>query len=162
LWNSELGRLACPEFGDKVSVKNVVGRLQFLSATRCDMSAELDFIASHFYDFLRRPDALKRLPFSLIYVIISQGSLKLDSENSLYYFISKGTEKNWEMLILLESVGFEDCSADVINDLLWLFSEHFYEINASIWTSLCAACASRQNRAHVSSVGEQRNLVPVF
>jgi hypothetical protein len=50
-------------------MENVLDRLRFLSATRSDISTELEFIASHFYDFLRRRDALNALPFSMIYTM---------------------------------------------------------------------------------------------
>jgi hypothetical protein len=52
LGHSEFYRSVCPELDGKVAMENVVDRLQFLSATRCDISAELEFIASQFYDFL--------------------------------------------------------------------------------------------------------------
>jgi hypothetical protein len=74
----------------------------------------------------------------MIYTIISQGSLRLESEDSLYDFIRKGIETNREMFTLLEFVRWEYCSTDVMNDFFDVLSEHLSEINASIWTSLCA------------------------
>jgi hypothetical protein len=119
-------------------MENVVGRLQFLSTTRCNNSIELEFIASHFYDFLRRPDALNALPFSMVYEIINQESLRLDSEDSLYDFISKGAETNREMFSLLEFVRLEYGSTDVMDDFFDVLFEHSYEINASMWASFRA------------------------
>jgi hypothetical protein len=78
------------------------------------------------------------LPFSLLYEIISQGSLRLDSEDSLYDFISHGIETNREMFSLLEFVRWEYCSTGVMDDFFDVLLEHFCEINASIWASLCA------------------------
>jgi hypothetical protein len=69
-------------------VNNVVDRLEFLSATRCNVLTEVEFIASHFYDFLCNHDALKPLIFSLLDKIISYGSLRVASEHSLCDFIS--------------------------------------------------------------------------
>jgi hypothetical protein len=57
LWNSELYESVCGQQSNEATMENVVGRVRFLSTTRCDISTELEFIASHFYDFLRRPDA---------------------------------------------------------------------------------------------------------
>jgi hypothetical protein len=37
---------------------------------------------------------------------------------------------------LFELVRFEYCSTDVINEFFYLLSEHFSEINASMWTTL--------------------------
>jgi hypothetical protein len=117
LWNSELSESVCGQLRDEVTMETVIDRFGFLSATRCDISAELEFIASHFCDFLRLPDALNRLSFSLIYDIISRGSLRLDNEDSFYSFIRKLTETNREMFHLLEFVRFEYCGPDVMNDL---------------------------------------------
>ena len=77
LWNSGLYRSVYPELGDEVAMENVVGCLQVLSVTPCDISTELEFIASDFYDFLCRSDALNTLSFSIIYEVISHGSLRL-------------------------------------------------------------------------------------
>jgi hypothetical protein len=95
-------------------------------------------MASHFYDFLYRRDAAKALPFSMIYEIISQRSLRLGSEDSLCYFIIEGIKTNWKMFSLLEFVRLEYCSTNVMGDFFDRLSEHFYEINASIWASLRA------------------------
>ncbi|MDR1557746.1 MAG: hypothetical protein LBS88_12085, partial [Tannerellaceae bacterium] len=70
LLNSELYESVCGQLSDEVTIENVFDRIRFLSTTRCDISTELEFLASHFYDFLRRPDALNALPFSMIYMII--------------------------------------------------------------------------------------------
>jgi hypothetical protein len=141
LWNSELYESVCGQLRDEVTIENVLDRIRFLSATRCEFSTELEFIASHFDDFLRRPDALKALnalPFSMLYDILSRESRKLYGEDSLYYFIRKGTETNREMFGLLEFVRWEYGSTDVLNDFFDVLSEHSSEINASIWASLCA------------------------
>jgi hypothetical protein len=111
----------CGQLIDEVTMENVVDRLRFLSKTGCDISAELEFIASHFYDFLCRPDALKPMPFSLLYKTIGQGSLRLENEDSLYNFISRGIKTNREMNGLLEFIRLEYCSTEVMND----FSTYF-------------------------------------
>jgi hypothetical protein len=136
LWNSELSESVFGQLSDEVTMENVVDRLRSLPATQCDISTELEFIASHFYDLLRRRDALKALPFSLLYAIISRGSLRLESEDSLYDFIRKNTETNGGMCRLLEFVRLEYCSADVVTDFFDLHSGHFYEVNASMWGSI--------------------------
>jgi hypothetical protein len=119
-------------------MENVVDRLLFLSATQCDISTELEFIASHFYAFLSRRDALNVLPFSLIYAILSHGSLRLESEDGLYEFIRRGIEMNGEMFGLFEFIRLEYCSTDAMNDFLDLFLGHSHEINASMWAGVRA------------------------
>jgi hypothetical protein len=46
LWNSEFYRYVDAEPGDEVTIENVVDRLGSLSASRCNISTELEFIAS--------------------------------------------------------------------------------------------------------------------
>jgi hypothetical protein len=138
IWNSELCESVSGQLCDRVTMENAVDRLRFLSATRCDISAELEFIASHFGDFLRRPDALKALPFPTIYEIIGHRSLRLDSEDSLYDFIRTCTETALDMFSLLKFVRFECCSTDVMNDLFDVHSEHFCEITAPMWAGIRA------------------------
>jgi hypothetical protein len=72
------------------------------------------------------------------YNVISHGSLRLESEDSLYDFNNKGAETNREMFSLLELVRLEYCSTDGMNDFFDLLLDHFYDINASIWASLRA------------------------
>jgi hypothetical protein len=64
---------------------------------------------------LRRPDALDALPFSPLYEIITQGSLRLESEDSLYDFLSHGIETRPEKFEPLEFVRLEYCSTDAMN-----------------------------------------------
>jgi hypothetical protein len=78
------------------------------------------------------------LPFSLLYEIVAQRSLRIDSEDSLCDFISKGIETNQEMFGLLEFVRWEYCSTGVMDDFFDLLSGYFCEINASMWASLRA------------------------
>jgi hypothetical protein len=138
LWNSEVYRSFSPAHGDEKAMENVADSLRFLSATRCDISPELEFIASHFDDFLRRRDGLKAFSFSMIYEILGQGSLRLESKDSLCRFISESMRTRPEMYGLIEFVRLEYCSTDVITNFFARLSEHFYEINVSMWASLRA------------------------
>jgi hypothetical protein len=113
-------------------MENVIERLQFLSATRCDISTELKFMSLHFYDFA------EALPFPLMHEIAGYRSLRLKSEDHLYNFISKGIEANAELFGLLEFVRFEYCSTDTMNNVCQLTSEHLEDLNISIWAGLCA------------------------
>jgi hypothetical protein len=81
------------------------------------------------------------LPFSSLDEIISHGSLSIESEDGLYDFIRKGTEMNPEMFYLSEFVRLEYCPTDVMNDLFDPVWESSYEINVSMWATLCARLA---------------------
>jgi hypothetical protein len=104
LWNSDLYKAVCGQIGDDIIMENVGDHLRFLSATRCDISTEIDFIASHFDDFLCRCDAIAVLPLSLLYEILGHGSLRLESEDGLYGFISDGIKTHQELFDLMEFV----------------------------------------------------------
>jgi hypothetical protein len=54
-------------FRDEITSEDIVDLLQFLSAARCDISTEVEFIASYFYDCVCRRDVLDTLPFSPLY-----------------------------------------------------------------------------------------------
>jgi hypothetical protein len=81
---------------------------------------------------------LNPLSLSVLCEILGHGSLRLESEDSLFDFISKGTEANQQMFGLLEFVRLEYCSTDVLNGFFGLLSEHLSEISASIWATLRA------------------------
>jgi hypothetical protein len=48
----------------------------------------------------------------LLYEIIGHGSLRIESEGSVYDFVSKGAETNPEVFGLLEFARFEYCSRE--------------------------------------------------
>jgi hypothetical protein len=52
-WKSGLCKSVCSQLRDRGTIENVVDRIAFLSATRCDISTELEFIRSHLYNCLR-------------------------------------------------------------------------------------------------------------
>jgi hypothetical protein len=159
LWNPELYELLCDQLRGEVTVENVVNRLRFLSPTRCDVSTELEFIASH---FLRCPDILNAWPFSLPEEIVGHGSLRLESEDSLHGFISEGTEMNRGMFSLLEFVRFKYSSMAVMNNFFTLLSEYSCEVNASMWASpLRSVRSSKHNPETVPSIDRKGNYLDV-
>jgi hypothetical protein len=95
----------------------------------------------------------------MIYDILGRGSLRLDSEDSLYDIIRRGIETNREMFGLLEFVRFEYCSTAAMNDFLELLSEHSYEINASMWAGVRARLALPVSRILSGKVREFPPLV---
>jgi hypothetical protein len=74
LCNSELYQSVYGQLGDRGSLESVV---DCLSTPGCTIATELEFISSHFYDFRHQPDTWIRSPFSMIYDIVSRGSLRL-------------------------------------------------------------------------------------
>jgi hypothetical protein len=73
-------------------MENVIDHLEFLSTTQCDIFTELEFIALHFCHLIR-PDPLRAMRFSVIYVIINCRSLRLESEDSLMALLIKAPKQ---------------------------------------------------------------------
>jgi hypothetical protein len=80
-------------------MEQVVGRLGLLSATRCGLSTELEFIASHFDYFICCRDGFNGLPFRMIGAIVCQTSLRFDSEDPFYDLTSCLAETNGKCLV---------------------------------------------------------------
>jgi hypothetical protein len=74
----------------------------------------------------------------LLSKIVSQGYVKLESEDGLDDFVSKGIEMNGEMFGLVTFVRLEYCSTDVVNDISADFPSNFRKINALIWANVRA------------------------
>jgi hypothetical protein len=124
-WNSDLCELLCGQQRNEFMMYNVINRLGFLSTTRCNISAELEFVASHFDDFSWRGNGLKVLSFLMIYEILGHGSLRLETEERLLDFINEGIETGGKVFGLLEFVRLEHWSTEVMNDFVGVLSEHF-------------------------------------
>jgi hypothetical protein len=92
LQNSEIYGSVFGQQENKVAIEMAVDHLRFLSETGCDISAELEFISSHFRDVSGQTDALRGLPVSVIYAILCHRPLPLESEDDLYEFNGKGGE----------------------------------------------------------------------
>jgi hypothetical protein len=74
----------------------------------------------------------------MMYGVISCASLKLKSEDTLDDFISKGIETNWEIFGFVEFVRLECCSTHIMNAFFDGLSDHFSEIDASLWATVRA------------------------
>jgi hypothetical protein len=95
-----------------VAIKTAVDHLRLLSETGYDISAELEFVFSHFRHVSGRTDALRGLPVSLIYAILCHRPLPLENEDNLYEFNGKGGE----FFALMEFITSESRG---INIILW-------------------------------------------
>jgi hypothetical protein len=83
-------------------IETVTDRLEFLSTTRSDILAEVEFVASHFDDFFRRPGALKTLPISVICEII--GHVSIDHGLAINSYIGGPTVRDLGVAHSLQSV----------------------------------------------------------
>jgi len=134
--NRELSDILLQETRTEIKKENVVCGIRDLLAMKCDVSNEVEFVSTHFYEMTEAFEDLRSLPFPVIYDIISNPLLKIKSEDSLLNFIVEGVTQRPEYLSLLEHVRFEYVSASEFIRFFELISGRFEHLNLSIWLSL--------------------------
>jgi hypothetical protein len=73
----------------------------------------------------------------MISKIISDDSIQLKDEDSLYWLIESRIFENPGIVVLLEFVRFEYLSAESIESFIGMAKGRFYEMPIGIWRSLC-------------------------
>jgi hypothetical protein len=107
-----------------------------LSSFDCFSDRVADYLASQFWE-LPAP-FLNILPVSALEQLLSQDSLKIDTEDSLLTFISSRFEIDNESVRLLGFVRFEHLTREGIGQFVSWSLEHFDDIGFTIpvWTSI--------------------------
>jgi hypothetical protein len=107
-----------------------------LSSFDCFSDRVADYLASQFWE-LPVP-FLNILPVSALEQLLSQDSLKIDTEDSLLTFISSRFGIDNESVRLLEFVRFEHLTPDGMGQFVSWSLEHFDDIafTLSVWTSI--------------------------
>jgi hypothetical protein len=132
LGNRELASLLCNSV--ELNGFTVIKQLKRKENLKMDITNEIEFLAKQFDTFLGQSDeVLGQLSVSLLSEILSNPSVRLKSENSLYTFVSEIAARNAEYFSLFEFVRFEFLS--VVNiESFCVFARNFLnEINVSIW-----------------------------
>jgi hypothetical protein len=136
LGNSELFEILFPELDAEQSIENVLHRLAFLSSMKCNVSGEIDFISSHFYEITNPIEALKSLQPSVIFEVISNSKLKIATEDLLYDFVASIVEANSELSPLFEFIRFEYVSTSKFIEFYGLILRSFEYLSRSLWQNL--------------------------
>ena len=108
---------------------------------RFNYQSIIDFISSHFY-LINKNDLLK-IPKTILYTIISNPNLKIDSEDSLFELIQKifyfESSQNGindiSIISFYEEIDFLNLSESKFIEFLNEFD--FNEMTNSLWTNLC-------------------------
>jgi hypothetical protein len=97
----------------------------------------ISFLASHFCETDR--SFLSRLPISTIRRFLSHESLKIESEDSLYEFVTSLFDRDAETITLLEQIRFEFLTPASMAAFIGWSCDHFAQFSHSIeiWKSLC-------------------------
>jgi hypothetical protein len=110
----------------------------------CEMTDDfperaIEFLSSQFFEI--DSSFLKGLPISILIRILSNSSLKVETEDSLYKMIRSQNESNFHFRELFSFVRFEFLSIESIQDfILWRCDnfesfEQFFSLN--VWIAIC-------------------------
>jgi hypothetical protein len=134
LENGELFAALLRSFGPDLSESNVLAFCKELDLLGCSWDCELEFAAEHFLSF--NESDLAELTDGQIRRIISHGSLRIESEDSLYNIIRGLIEKDLCFCSLLDEIRFENVSETSMRDFFELISHSFDLLTISVWGRL--------------------------
>jgi hypothetical protein len=136
LWNSELYETIFRHFYDDITLENVVGRVASLSKMGCSIAREVNFISSHFHNFMNPNEDLQSLGYLVMSEILSNLSLTIASEDCLYAFIIGEMERSGEFCGLIEFIRFDCLWAPKFAEFFDLICKSFYYLTPSVWERL--------------------------
>jgi hypothetical protein len=135
LSNRELYEQIVGKFEEDLTILNVIDRIQFLFSANESCDREIEFCSSHFYEL--DLTAAFSLPFEIISSIISNDSIRLKDEESLYDLITSRQSEDSRFSSLLEHVRFEYLSSESMQSFIKLINDSFDRLTFPIWRSLC-------------------------
>jgi hypothetical protein len=111
--------------------------------------AELDFIAANFSNL--QVHDMMNLGYDDLYQILSRSCLKIDSEESIFEFVSELTSRDAIFFGLFEFVHFEYLSTESVSKFVELSFSFFSVMNSSIWSRICKRLIGAQPEVQRSS-----------
>jgi hypothetical protein len=134
LENLELYWLLSDKIDDRTTVSSFCDRFHDFRFFESGLISEevISFIASHFHEI--EESFLIGLPISTLALVLSQDSLRLWSEDSLYDFVLSllGRLSRADSGVLLEHIRYEYLSETKIGEFVGWSFEHFEVVGASI------------------------------
>jgi hypothetical protein len=119
-----------------MTTANVVERLSICSDLNASSDPDIKFLAAR---FVETPDSIiNQISVENLGWILCVPSLKLQSEDWLYEFISDHFTADPDYLTLLEFVHFEYLSVWVVTRFCEESLHYFDRFNLSLWTRVCA------------------------
>jgi hypothetical protein len=113
---------------------------------------EIDFCSSHFYEIELK--TLGSHSLDIFSSIISNSSIRLNDEDSLYKMISFRQNEDSQFFSLFASVRFEYLSKISMSSFIQLMTESFDHFAFPIWCSLC----SRLSLSNSIDCSSDRNI----
>ena len=116
---------------------------------------EISFIASHFSEI----GDLESLDLHSLRRILGHADLRIESEDSLYNFISRLIQKDPSFAELLEFVAFEFLSADAMQEFVRGSQSFIFEsLNSAIWNSICSRLSQNVLTKSSSSAKQEKRF----
>jgi hypothetical protein len=134
LANLELCDLIDSNINTGLNSKTALTRLLFRGDLGLDCETEKEFVASHFHEFSM--DEVSKLPYPMIYDILTHPSLALESEDALWKFVYMKICDDIEYIALLEFVSFEHLSPESFAQFTDLLANNFDHFTLQLWNAL--------------------------
>lgn len=100
------------------------------------ISNEIDFISSHFYEFVEKyEDRIKKFDIDIIDQIIDNKNFCIINEDQLLTFLNHLYQSDSKYWPLYEHVLFENAEKEAINEFLAIYN--IDDITSHIWKSIC-------------------------
>jgi hypothetical protein len=135
LWNRELYEQIFDPIDSDLTIFNVIDRIKFLFSMNESCEREIEFCSSHFYEI--ELTSIFSIPIELISTILSNESLQLKDEESLYEIISSKQNEDSQFFSIFEFVRFEYLSTNCMKSLIEMINASFDFLTFPIWRSLC-------------------------
>jgi hypothetical protein len=134
LWNFELFEATFVHHEGEITAEELKARLEFLSGVDGSCEFDIPVVASHFHEFsVSDFDHLSR---SVLESILSDGSLIVRYEDSVFEVIHRRALSDASYFGLLEHVRFEFLSGECMGRALAFISKLFDLLTFGIWSSL--------------------------
>jgi hypothetical protein len=129
VYETILGQIECD-----MSTGNVLNRVEVLSRVGANIANEIEFIASHFFEF--SSSEIMTLSFDVLRDVLGHTALAIESEDSLYRAISSRVSSEPRFFELFEFIRFEFLSPDSCADFFDVAADNFERVTVAHWESL--------------------------
>jgi hypothetical protein len=134
LRNSELFELTLKREGGQITEEELKARLDFLSGIDENLPCEVELISSHFSEL--SVSDFDQLSSSVLEAILSDSSLVVWDEDSIFEVIRRRASADLSYFRLLEFVRFEFLSVECMGRAFEFISSSFDSLSLGVWSSL--------------------------
>jgi hypothetical protein len=134
LWNSELFEMTLKQGEGEIMERELRTRIDFMSGVDGSCGCEVGVVASHFYEL--SVSDLDQLSPPVLESILSDPSLVLQDEDSLFEIVHRRASENLSYFGLLGMIRFEFLSDETMTRAAEFISSGFESFTFGIWSSL--------------------------